>query len=70
MANFSLQHQKNKTKTYENEELCDNLAIQIGSRMIEQMGKNSVAHLGLSLATMTRDSVEYVQVEENLSNRK
>ena len=47
---------------------CDNLAIKIGSKIIEQMGENSATLVGVSLAAMTRDAVEKVdhtQVGEN-----
>ena len=37
---------------------CDNLAIKIGSKMIAQMGENSVARVGVSLAAKTWDAVE------------
>ena len=37
---------------------CDNLAIKIGSKMIEQMGENSVARLGVLLAAKTWDAIE------------
>ena len=43
-----------------NKLFCDNLALKIGSRMIEQMGENSATRVGISLAIMTWDSVEKV----------
>ena len=41
---------------------CDNLAVKIGSKMIEQMGENSVARVGVSLAVKTWDAVEFLPV--------
>ena len=37
---------------------CENLAIKIGSKMIEQTGENSVARVGVPLATKTWGAVE------------
>ena len=41
-----------------NKLFCDNLAIKIGSKMIEQVGEHSVTRAGLSLAAMTWSAVE------------
>ena len=50
--------EKLKSSLLANGYFCDNLAIQIGSKMIKQVGGNSVARAGLSLAAMTWDAVE------------
>ena len=50
--------EKLKSSLLANKHFCDNLAIQIGSKMIKQVGGNSVARAGLSLAAMTWDAVE------------
>ena len=52
--------EKLKANISSNELFCNNLAIKIGSKMIEQMGNNSPMHIGVSLATMTWDAVEPV----------
>ena len=48
-----------------NEIFCNNLAIEIGSKIVEQMGDNTPAKMGFYLATMTWDAIEEVEVSEN-----
>ena len=48
---------------------CDNLAIKIGSKMIEQMGENSVARLGVSLAAKTWDAIEVKIINERIAGK-
>ena len=62
---FTINVTKLKTNISENKIFCDNLAIKIGSKMIEQMGENSVTRVGVSLAAMTWDAVERVDECEN-----
>ena len=47
----------------ENKVFCDNLTIKI-SKMIEKMGKNSAPRVGVSLAAMTWDAVEKVEIDD------
>ena len=59
-----------KANISENKILCDNLAIKIGSKMVEQMGKISVAHVGVSLAAITWNAVEKKsEVEDSYENK-
>ena len=58
MVNIS----KLKNNISANKAFCDNIAIKIGSRMIEQMGVNTPLQMGVSLASMTWDSIEPVPV--------
>ena len=55
---YTINVEKLKFNISNNELFCDNLAIKIGSKMIEQMGSNS--QMGVSLASMTWDAVEPV----------
>ena len=55
---------KLKTKLLEDQVFCDDLAIQLGSKMIEQMGDNSPMQLGVSLASNTWDCME-PNIDEN-----
>ena len=50
--------EKLKANISSNKLFCDNLAIKIGSKMIEQMGSNSPMQMGVSLATMTWECIE------------
>ena len=61
---YMINVEKMKTNISTNKLFCDNLAIKIGSKMIEQMGENSVTRVGVSLAAMTWDAVEKVQKPE------
>jgi len=61
---YTINVEKLKTNISTNKLFCDNLAIKIGSKMIEQMGENSVTRVGVSLAAMTWDAVEKVQKPE------
>ena len=56
--------EKLKRNISTNKLFCDNLAIKIGSKMIEQMGNNSPMEMGLTLASMTWDSIERVESSE------
>ena len=56
--------EKLKTKLLKDKVFCDNLAIQLGSKMIEQMGDNSLMQLGVSLASNTWDCME-PNIDEN-----
>jgi len=61
---YAINVEKLKTNISTNKIFCDNLAIKIGSKLIEQMGENSATHIGVSLAAMTWDAVEKVQKPE------
>ena len=70
---YSINVEKLKVNISGNKLFCDNLAIKIGSKLIEQMGNNSSMNMGLSLASMTWDAIEPVQkevlVEDNSENK-
>ena len=57
---YTINVEKLKFNISNNELFCDNLAIKIGSKMIEQMGSNSPLQMSISLASMTWDAVEPV----------
>ena len=57
---------KLKAKISANKLFCDNLAIRIGSKLLEQMGGSSAAHVGASLVAMNKDAVEPVQNEPTI----
>ena len=57
-SRYTINTEKLKASIASDKYFCDNLAIRIGSKMIEQMGENSVAHVGVSLAVKTWDAVE------------
>ena len=61
---YTINVEKLKTNVSTNKHFCDNLAIKIGSKMIEQMGENSCTRVGVSLAAMTWDAVERVESSE------
>ena len=63
---YTINVEKLKTNISTNKLFCDNLAIKIGSKMIEQMGENSAMNVGVSLATMTYNAFEKIDDE----NRK
>ena len=74
---YRINVEKLKTNISTNKLFCDNLAIKIGSKMIEKMGQNSVAHLSVSLASMTLSAVEkreeisdHIQVGGNSENKQ
>ena len=58
---YTINVEKLKANISANHLFCDNLAIKIGSKMIEQMGDNSPVRMGVSLASMTWDAVEHVE---------
>ena len=58
---YTVNTEKLKANISANKYFCDNLAVKIGSKMIEQMGENSVTRVGVSLAAMTWDAVERVE---------
>ena len=58
---YSINTEKLKANISANKLFCDNLAIKIGSKMIEQVGENSATRVGLSLAAMTWDAVEPIR---------
>ena len=66
--------EKLKRNISTNKLFCDNLAIKIGSKMIEQMGENSATRVGVSLAAMTWDALEKreerVEVGDSSENKK
>ena len=70
---YSINVEKLKVNISGNKLFCDDLAIKIGSKLIEQMGNNSSMNMGLSLASMTWDAIEPVQkevlVEDNSENK-
>ena len=65
---YRINVEKLKANISENKIFCDNLAVKIGSKMVEQMGENSVAHAGVSLAAMTWNAVERVEIENGGSS--
>ena len=65
-SRYTINTEKLKANISANKYFCDNLAVKIGSKMIEQMGENSVTRVGVSLAAMTWDAVE--RVESNSGN--
>ena len=67
---YTINVEKLKHNISSNKLFCDNLAIKIGSKIIEQMGSNSPMQVGISLASMTWDAVEPVQKSEVSSENK
>ena len=65
---YTINVEKLKANISANRVFFDNLAIKVGSKMIEQMGENSAAHVGVSLAAMTWDAVEKIEDSENKSD--
>ena len=57
-SRYTINTEKLKASIASDKYFCDNLAIKIGSKMIEQTGENSVARVGVSLATKTWGAVE------------
>lgn len=57
---YIINNEKLKRNISTNKLFCDNLAIKVGSKMIEQMGENSAARVGVSLAATTWYAVERV----------
>ena len=67
---YTINVEKLKRSISTNKLFCDNLAIKIGSKMIEKMGENSAMRIGVSLAAMTWDAVEKVkQVDKKLETK-
>lgn len=67
---YTINVEKLKRNISTNKLFCDNLAIKIGSKMIEKMGENSAMRIGVSLAAMTWDAVEKVkQVDKKLETK-
>ena len=67
---YTINVEKLKRNVSTNKLFCDNLAIKIGSKMIEKMGENSAMRIGVSLAAMTWDAVEKVkQVDKKLETK-
>ena len=64
---YTINGEKLKRNISKNKLFCDNLAIKIGSKMIEQMGENSATRVGVSLAAMTWDAVERVSASDRLA---
>lgn len=64
---YIINSEKLKRNIATNKLFCDNLAIKIGSKMIEHMGENSATHVGVSLAAMTWDAVERVAASDRLA---
>lgn len=71
---YIINSEKLKRNISTNKLFCDNLAIKIGSKMIEQMGENSATRVGVSLAAMTWDALEKreerVEVGDSSENKK
>ena len=65
---YTINVEKLKANILANRVFFDNLAIKVGSKMIEQMGENSAAHVGVSLAAMTWNAVEKIEDFENKSD--
>ena len=66
-SRYIINSEKLKRNISTNKLFCDNLAIKIGSKMIEHMGENSATHFGVSLAAMTWDAVERVVASDRLA---
>ena len=67
---YTINVEKLTDKIASNQSFCNNLAIKIGSKMIEQMGDNSPMHMGVSLATMTWQCIENVSVQKKSVNNE
>ena len=61
---YTINVEKLKASISANHLFCDNLAIKIGSKIIERAGHDSLLHMGLSLTSMTLDAVECVESSE------
>ena len=57
-SRYTINTEKLKASIASDKYFCDNLAVKIGSKMIEQTGENSMARVGVSLATRTWGAVE------------
>ena len=65
---YQLNEKKFKEDISKNKLFYDNLAIKIGSKMIEKMGRNSPYRMGFSLSSTTWGAIvkeEQVQVEDS-----
>ena len=60
-SSYTINTEKLKASIACDKYFCDNLAIKISSKMIEQMGENSFARVGVSLAAKTLDAIEPVR---------
>ena len=73
---YTVNVEKLAARIASNESFCNNLAVKIGSKIIEQMGDKSPMHMGISLASMTWECIEPIdqqkpddcQVENNIQN--
>ena len=73
---YTVNVEKLTAKIASNESFCNNLAVKIGSKIIEQMGDKSPMHMGICLASMTWECIEPIdqqkpddcQVENNIQN--
>ena len=61
--------EKLKLNISRNEEFCNNLAIKIGSKIIEQIGDNSPMKMSVSLASMTWQCIENIPVQKSENNK-
>ena len=59
---------KLKANILANKLFCENLAIKIVSKLLEQVGGNSASRVGASLAAMTWDAVEKIEMVADPSN--
>ena len=67
---YTINTEKLKSNILANKLFCDNLAIKIGLKLLEQMSESSAARVGMSLAAMTWDAVEPIQRAYNIINRR
>ena len=73
---YTVNVEKLAARIASNESFCNNLAVKIGSKIIEQMGDKSPMHMGICLASMTWECIEPIdqqkpddcQVENNIQN--
>ena len=64
---YTINVEKLKRSISTNKLFCDNLAIKIGSKMIEKMGENSAIRIGVSLAAITMDAAEKLETKDAVS---
>ena len=62
-SKYTINAEKLKANLSGNEIFYNNLAVKIGSKMIENMGNGSSISMGISLASMTWGAVESVKPE-------
>ena len=74
ICRYIINCEKLKRNISTNKIFCDNLAIKVGSKIIEQMGENSATRVGVPLAAMTWDALENreekVEVGDSSENKK